>query len=331
METKNKIIIITLLLMSMLGILLIIFINSDKNNELHNSIGTITANENIDTLTNIKNGQATLKEIEDYFIKDKNNEEIRSIYYYKCAKYYENSKYNESVKGMSNKDKIKYYMMRISPDYNMAISKEVVDFGIKTFGNDTEWRKQYEIGKKINDRQSKIYNGDYYEAIKVYKYIEQKYLEYYMKNGKEADDEYSSQMFEEVSEKFSITILEANDIWCNQIMKVSEQIKNSSSNNYNSSTNSSKNINQHITEDEKGNAVAIAQREIKDRLKSPSSAKFPWSFDEYTITKSDRTFKVKSYVEAKNSFGTLLKINYMVKFTMTGSETYTVDSIVVDE
>ena len=71
METKNKIIIITLLLMSMLGILLIIFINSDKNNELHNSIGTITANENIDTLTNIKNGQATLKEIEDYFIKDK--------------------------------------------------------------------------------------------------------------------------------------------------------------------------------------------------------------------------------------------------------------------
>ena len=36
--------------MSMLGILLIIFINSDKNNELHNSIGTITASENIDTL-----------------------------------------------------------------------------------------------------------------------------------------------------------------------------------------------------------------------------------------------------------------------------------------
>lgn len=335
METKNKIkiiiIIITVLLMSLLGILLIIFINNDKNNELYNSIGTVTANENVDTLTNIKNGQATLKEIEDYFIKDKNNEEIRSIYYYKCAKYYENSKHNESVKGMSNEDKIKYYMMRISPDYNMAISKEMIEFGIKTFGNDTEWRKQYEIGKKINDRQSKIYNGDYDEAIKVYKYIEQKYLEYYIKNGEEADDEYSSQLFEEVSEKFSITILEANDIWCNQIMKVSEQIKNNSSNNYNSSTNSSKNANQRITEDEKGNAVAIAQHEIKDRLKSPSSAKFPWSFDEYSITKSGKTFTVNSYVEAKNSFGTLLKINYQIKFTMTGYETYTVDSIVIDE
>mgnify|MGYP004534554829 CR=1 FL=1 len=91
-------------------------------------------------------------------------------------------------------------------------------------------------------------------------------------------------------------------------------------------TNSSK-----ITEEEKGNAVAIAQTEIKGRLKSPSSAKFPWSFDEYTITKSGKTFIVKSYVEAKNSFGTLLKINYLIKFTMTGYETYTVDSIVIDE
>lgn len=89
--------------------------------------------------------------------------------------------------------------------------------------------------------------------------------------------------------------------------------------------------NSKITEEEKGNAVAIAQTEIKEKLKSPSSAKFPWGFDEYTITKSGKTFIVKSYVEAKNSFGTLLKINYLIKFTMTGYETYTVDSIVIDE
>lgn len=96
-----------------------------------------------------------------------------------------------------------------------------------------------------------------------------------------------------------------------------------SDSNYSSST--------YITDDEKGNAVAIAKAEVKSRLKSPSSAKFPWSFDEYTITKSGDIFTVNSYVEAKNSYGTLLKIKYIVQFTMTGTETYVVNNVIVDE
>lgn len=87
----------------------------------------------------------------------------------------------------------------------------------------------------------------------------------------------------------------------------------------------------YVTDDEKGNAVAVAQNEIKSRLKSPSSAKFPWSFDEYTITKSGDIFTVNSYVEAKNSYGTLLKIKYIVQFTVTGKNKYIVNNVIIDE
>lgn len=97
---------------------------------------------------------------------------------------------------------------------------------------------------------------------------------------------------------------------------------NKSESNYSSS---------YVTDDEKGNAVAVAQNEIKSRLKSPSSAKFPWSFDEYTITKSGDIFTVNSYVEAKNSYGTLLKIKYIVQFTVTGKNKYIVNNVIIDE
>lgn len=86
-----------------------------------------------------------------------------------------------------------------------------------------------------------------------------------------------------------------------------------------------------ISDDEKGEVVAIAQKEVKSRLKSPSSAKFPWSFDEYTITKSGDIFTVNSYVEAKNSYGTLLKIKYIVQFTVTGKDKYIVNNVIIDE
>ena len=57
-----------------------------------------------------------------------------------------------------------------------------------------------------------MYNGDYEEAKKTYNYIENKCDKFWEENGKEVDDEYSSKLFEEVSNKFGITILEANDI-----------------------------------------------------------------------------------------------------------------------
>ena len=86
-----------------------------------------------------------------------------------------------------------------------------------------------------------------------------------------------------------------------------------------------------LTDEEKGYAIAVAKEEVRNNLKSPSSSDFPSSSDEYTITKDGDIYTVNSYVEADNSFGTKLKINYIVQFTMTGEETYVVNNVIVDE
>lgn len=227
-KNKRKKVIIGIIILLLFGVIAIFIWYQTKDN---NSVIT-----SISMLEKIENGTATSKEIENYFKENKNDEEARSIYYYDCAKYYTTSKTSENTKGMSNVDKEKYYMMRISPEYNKTLSNEIVDFGNNLFGSNEEWSKQYETGKQINERQQKIYQGDYTEAIEIYNYIDGKYNEYYKQNGKEADEAYSGELFEEVANKFQVTVLEANDIWGNPIMDVEGYIKRTST-----STNTTKN------------------------------------------------------------------------------------------
>lgn len=220
-KKKIKKIIITILIILLVLILICCFgIDMKKKMKKDNDYNKM--------LEKIQNGEATSKEIEDFFVKNKNSEEAKTIYYYDSAKYYAKSSNEEKIKGMSNNEKEKYYIMRISPEYNGTLSNEIIEFGISLFGSKEEWVKQYEIGKQINERQNKMYNGDYEEAKKIYKYIENKYDKFYEENGKEANDEYSSKLFEEVSSKFGITILEANDIWENLIFNVGKVCKSTS-------------------------------------------------------------------------------------------------------
>lgn len=86
-----------------------------------------------------------------------------------------------------------------------------------------------------------------------------------------------------------------------------------------------------VTKDsEKGFAWAVAEREIKERLKSPSTAKFP-TYNHATIMKSGNKFKVEGYVDAENSFGAKLRVNFTVEFEKTGSEYYKVIRATLDE
>lgn len=99
-----------------------------------------------------------------------------------------------------------------------------------------------------------------------------------------------------------------------------------------SSSQNAKNIEStQITDDEEAYAVAVAQEEIRELLYLPSSAKFPASFDEYKITKSGDSYTVSSYVDADNLFGANIRQYYTVEFTMTGSETYIVDDIYLQD
>ena len=60
-------------------------------------------------------------------------------------------------------------------------------------------------------------------------------------------------------------------------------------------------------------AVNLCKDEIKDQLSSPSSAKFPRVFSgDYTLpVKEGNTFTYRNYVEAPNSFGVMLRKNYV--------------------
>ncbi|NHI49037.1 hypothetical protein FDE94_14510 [Clostridium botulinum] len=76
-------------------------------------------------------------------------------------------------------------------------------------------------------------------------------------------------------------------------------------------------------EDNEATLITTAQGVVKKNLKSPSTAKFPWSFKEYNIqeSKSDNKdmviYTVTGYVDAENSFSAKIRNNFIVKMECT--------------
>ena len=65
-------------------------------------------------------------------------------------------------------------------------------------------------------------------------------------------------------------------------------------------------------------ALTCAKSRVKEMLKSPRTAKFPWGSDEAVIKLIEgTTFEVSSYVDAENSFGAILRTNYTCLVTYT--------------
>lgn len=80
----------------------------------------------------------------------------------------------------------------------------------------------------------------------------------------------------------------------------------------------------------------LSKDEVKQQLKSPSSAKFPFSYadEDVMITKSGNTYTVKSWVDAENSFGAKIRCNFDVKLEKIGSgknAKWSISSCVVEE
>ena len=67
-----------------------------------------------------------------------------------------------------------------------------------------------------------------------------------------------------------------------------------------------------------GSLIATTQDIIKKNLKSPSTAVFPVSFDEYDITDSDavtegfKGHRIVGYVDSENSFGAKIRSTYVL-------------------
>lgn len=78
----------------------------------------------------------------------------------------------------------------------------------------------------------------------------------------------------------------------------------------------------------KGDAFAIAEKAVKGKLKSPSTAKF-CSVTEATIGCSGNTWVVRGWVDAQNSLGATIRTQFAVTFTFASKDMYSLDSCIV--
>lgn len=62
---------------------------------------------------------------------------------------------------------------------------------------------------------------------------------------------------------------------------------------------------------DRSDACSMSQKFVKDRLKAPSSAEFPlWTKENCQVSQRNRIWIVRSYVDAQNSFGAMLRNDY---------------------
>lgn len=59
---------------------------------------------------------------------------------------------------------------------------------------------------------------------------------------------------------------------------------------------------------------------VKNQLKAPSTAKFPWYDDSCVDSLGNSRYRVTSYVDAQNSFGAMLRSNYICELEYVGND-----------
>ena len=67
-------------------------------------------------------------------------------------------------------------------------------------------------------------------------------------------------------------------------------------------------------------AFIISQQFVTNRLKAPSTAKFPTLAKSSVMELGDGRFKVVSYVDSQNSFGAMMRNNYVCVVKCQGGE-----------
>jgi hypothetical protein len=64
--------------------------------------------------------------------------------------------------------------------------------------------------------------------------------------------------------------------------------------------------------DQKATARVMACDFVKENLTAPATAKFPWSSDAYLIVETHGRYKVESFVDSQNAFGTPIRKKFVV-------------------
>lgn len=78
---------------------------------------------------------------------------------------------------------------------------------------------------------------------------------------------------------------------------------------------------------DRSDACFMAQKFVKEQLKAPATAQFPiWTEENCQVTQRNRIWVVRSYVDAENGFGALLRNDYtaeLIYYPATDSWTLT--------
>ena len=80
---------------------------------------------------------------------------------------------------------------------------------------------------------------------------------------------------------------------------------------------------------DKTEAYTTAQQFVTKKLKSPTTASFPWSPDEYTCYNKGDIWYVSSYVDAENSYGAHIRSTWMVEIQHTDDNHWKLKDIAV--
>ncbi len=82
-------------------------------------------------------------------------------------------------------------------------------------------------------------------------------------------------------------------------------------------------------EGDKAMAYAMCQDFVKQRLKAPSTADFPWSYDDKVAELGGGRWQVRGYVDAQNGFGAQIRSNFVCT-VVDGGESWTLEKMVMD-
>lgn len=78
-------------------------------------------------------------------------------------------------------------------------------------------------------------------------------------------------------------------------------------------------------------ACLMANKFVEQRLKAPSTAKFQSCADAVTnheyLSKANDNYRVMSYVDSENSFGAMLRLNYVVVVRYDGNHEWSLVSM----
>ncbi len=84
------------------------------------------------------------------------------------------------------------------------------------------------------------------------------------------------------------------------------------------------NINNYVLEDtDRGTFAYLAQQHVLTGLKAPSTAEFPslvWNSDEWSVSRDHDVITVRSWVDAQNSFGAMIRSTFVAQYNYTSHD-----------